>query len=193
MAIDSSPFLVPIGSPLPDVVLPDLTGEDIALSALARGKPTLIFFSCNHCPYVRHVEAALGGLISEFDGRLQVLAISSNDVNQYPDDDVAGLTEQTRRAGWHFPYLVDTDQSAAKAFRAACTPDFFVYDSAGKLAYRGAFDASTPKNGEPLTGDLLRQALTCVVAGEPVPLPHRPALGCGIKWRPGNEPAVIVS
>ncbi|MFA7267394.1 MAG: hypothetical protein WC054_13880, partial [Candidatus Nanopelagicales bacterium] len=94
---------------------------------------------------------------------------------------------------WDFPYLVDADQSAAKAFHAACTPDFFVYDRSGTLAYRGAFDASSPKNDQPLTGELLRAAIDAVVAGEAVPEPHRPALGCGIKWKPGNEPAALTN
>lgn len=149
-------------------------------------------FGCNHCPYVRHIEAALGGLIDEYPAdALTVVAISSNDVDQYPDDDVAGLQDQHDRAGWHFPYLIDADQSVAKAFNAACTPDFFLFDRDGSLVYRGAFDTSSPKNGEPLTGSMLRSALDATLQDQTVPEPHRPALGCGIKWKPGNEPAAI--
>jgi hypothetical protein len=109
-------------------------------------------------------------------------------VRNHPEDDVPGLRQQAQRAGWSFPYLVDTDQSAALAFGAACTPDFFLYDATGRLAYRGALDTSTPGNGEPLTGELLAAAIDLVLDGQPVPEPHRPSMGCSIKWRPGNDP-----
>ena len=111
-------------------------------------------------------------------------AVASNDVEAYPDDDVAGMREQVARAGWHFPYLFDADQSVAHAFGAVCTPDIFVFDPAGELAYRGAFDNASPKNGKPVDGSLLRDALTALLAGRPAPQPQRPALGCGLKWRP---------
>ena len=194
MAVLSDVFHVPLGTPLPDVTLPDLDGNTVHLVSYRDSQALLVIFSCNHCPYVRHVEAALGSLVDEFaSDPLTVVAISANDIDQYPDDDIAGLTDQHDRAGWHFPYLVDADQSAARAFNAACTPDFFLYDREGQLAYRGAFDSSTPKNGEPLTGELLRQAIAAVLAGHPVPEPHRPAMGCGIKWKPGNEPTFPIS
>lgn len=194
MAINSSPFAVPLGSAVPTVALPDLDGNLQSPASLADGRALLVFFGCNHCPYVRHVETALGELVAEYSPTdLAVVAISSNDIDQYPDDDVAGLREQRDRAGWQFPYLVDSDQSAAKVFNAACTPDFFLYDRTGSLAYRGAFDSSSPKNDQPLTGELLRAAIDAVLAGEGVPEPHQPALGCGIKWKPGNEPAALTS
>ena len=111
------------------------------------------------------------------------MGICTNDADAYPDDAPARLAEQARRAGWRFPYLVDADQSVGRAYNAACTPDFFLYDGQRRLAYRGAFDDSTPGNGKPLTGDLLRAALELVLAGQPVPEPHQPSMGCSIKWR----------
>ena len=191
MAVTSSPYHVELGSDLPRIALPDLDANPVTIQPEPGEKPLLVFFGCNHCPYVRHVESALGELLSQYSDAIDVLAISSNDVDQYPDDDVAGLRSQALRAAWDFPYLVDEDQSAAKAFNAACTPDFFLYDRARKLIYRGAFDASTPKNSEPLTGDLLRTALEAALTGDSVPQPHRPAMGCGIKWKPGNEPQTV--
>lgn len=193
MAVESTPFHFALGTPVPDVSLPDINGESIHLTSYAARRPLLVLFGCNHCPYVRHIETALGALVDEYPAtELAVIAISSNDVDQYPDDDIAGLQDQRDRAGWHFPYLVDAEQHAAKAFNAACTPDFFLFDRQGALVYRGAFDASSPKNSQPLTGDLLRAALDSAMRGEGVPEPHRPALGCGIKWKPGNESPVVV-
>ena len=179
----SSPA-TPMGTGLPSTVLPDLAGSTVDLASHAAGRALLVVFACNHCPYVRHVEAALGSLVAELDAaRVAVVAISPNDVASYPQDDVAHLAEQAARAHWDFPYLVDTEQSAARAFGAVCTPDFFLFGSDHRLAYRGAFDASTPGNGVPLTGGDLRGAIEAVLAGEPVPEPQRPAMGCSIKWK----------
>jgi hypothetical protein len=114
--------------------------------------------------------------------------VVSSDIDAYPDDDVPGIRAQIERAGWDFPYLIDSDQSLALELGAVCTPDFFLFDAGFELVYRGAFDASSPKNGNPVTGDLLEGAITSALAGTAVPLPHRPAMGCGIKWLPGNEP-----
>lgn len=179
MAVESGP--TPLGTPLPDVRLPDLSGNTVTLSDYADGQPLLVVFACNHCPYVRWVETKLAEVTSA--AGVRTVAIMSNDVAEYPEDSPAGLAEQIERAGWDFPYLIDEDQSAAHAFGAVCTPDFFLYDGQGRLAYRGAFDASSPKNGQPLTGDLLASALADVTAGRPVPEPHRPAMGCSIKWK----------
>lgn len=184
--------MVPIGTELPDVALPALDGDLVSLRDYAADKPLLVVFTCNHCPYVRHVEAKLGELTAEYADRVATIAISSNDVEQYPDDDAAGLASQKDRAGWHFPYLIDDEQAVATIFNAACTPDFFLFDANSTLAYRGAFDHSTPKNGQPLTGELLRAALEATINGEPVPEPHKPSMGCGIKWKPGNEPATVI-
>jgi peroxiredoxin len=171
-----------LGTALPDVTLPDLDGRPVALAKLADGHALLVVFSANHCPYVRWVEREIAAIAEEYPD-IQVMAICSNDAGQYPEDGPSGLREQASRAGWTFPYLIDTDQEVARTFGAVCTPDFFLFDGHGHLTYRGALDASSPKNGQPLTGDLLRAAITLTLAGEPVPLPHRPALGCGIKWR----------
>lgn len=180
MAVESGPN--PLGTPLPDVRLPDLQGDMISLHEYANGQPLLVVFACNHCPYVRWVETKLADVTAAATG-VRTVAIMSNDIDEYPEDSPAGLAEQVTRAGWTFPYLLDEDQSAAHAFGAVCTPDFFLFDAQGRLAYRGAFDASSPKNGQPLTGDLLSAALADVGAGRPVPEPHRPAMGCGIKWK----------
>lgn len=163
---------------MPDVTLPDLDGNAVSLG----GGPLLVIFSANHCPYVRWVEHEVAAIAAE-NPDLRVLAICSNDAVQYPEDDVPGLRDQAARAGWDFPYLIDAGQDVARTFGAVCTPDFFLFDRDGRLAYRGALDASSPRNGNPLTGDLLRGAIARTLAGEPVPEPHRPALGCGIKWR----------
>jgi peroxiredoxin len=183
MALTSS--LVPLGTPCPDFTLPDIHGTKYSSSDF-RAPVLVVAFTCNHCPYVRHIEGALSGFSAGPD--LDLVAICSNDTDRYPDDDVAHLVEQAERAGWTFPYLVDADQSAAKEFGAVCTPDFFVYGPDRTLAYRGAFDASTPGNDVPVTGQELRDAVTLLAAGRPVPEPHRPSMGCGMKWRPGNEP-----
>ena len=183
MAVYSSQ--VPLGSPLPELTLPDLEGDPHSMIKLRGSGVLVVVFSANHCPYVRHIEAALGQLAAELaDEPVTFVAVCSNDVRAYPDDDVAGLAGQAERAGWSFTYLVDEDQQAAKEFGAVCTPDFFVYDVNGKLGYRGAFDASTPGNGVAVTGDELRTAIQLLVATAPVPEPQRPAMGCSIKWRP---------
>jgi peroxiredoxin len=176
--------LVPLGTPVPSFVLPDLDGRPVALSDLAGSKALVVAFLCNHCPYVRHIEHRLGEVAKQVEAAGGALVgICSNDVVGYPDDDVAGLAAQVARAGWSFPYLVDSSQDVARAFGAVCTPDFFVYGPDRTLRYRGAFDAATPGNDEPVDGSLLLGAVTHVLADEDVPEPHRPSLGCGIKWR----------
>lgn len=191
MALTS--HMVPLGTEIPDVTLPDLDGVPQSSRELRDGRPLLVIFSCNHCPYVRHLEDAIGEFATpELRERVAVVAISSNDVEQYPDDDVHGLRDQQQRAGWTFPYLVDADQSAAKTFNAACTPDFFLYGGDGLLAYRGAFDDSTPKNTEPVTGYRLRGAIDEVLDCRVAPEPQKPSMGCGIKWKPGSEPDAVV-
>jgi peroxiredoxin len=184
MALTST--LVPLGTPAPDFALSDLNGKTVALEDLAHTDVLVVAFVCNHCPYVKHIEGWLGRVA----GRLpaSVVAICSNDAERYPDDGLPGLRDQAERAQWNFPYLIDTDQSVAKAYGAVCTPDFFVYGPSRRLAYRGAFDGSTPGNHQPVTGDALVAAVDLIARGEPVPEPHRPSMGCGIKWRPGGEP-----
>lgn len=180
MAVSS--LMVPVGTPAPDFALPDLDGKLVSRDDLAAAPALLVTFLCNHCPYVRHIEAGLGHLLGQYPD-LAVVGICPNDVDVAPDDRPEKLAEQARRAGWTFPYLVDADQRVGRGYRAACTPDFFLYDEQRRLAYRGAFDDSTPGNGKPVTGDLLRAAVERVLAGEPVPEPHTPSMGCSIKWR----------
>jgi len=179
MALSST--MVPLGSALPAFDLPDLTGETVSSETLA-GRSVLVAFVCNHCPYVKHVETAFAAVVHAHP-RLAVVAVCTNDAESYPDDAPARLAEQARRAGWDFPYLVDEAQDLGRAFGAACTPDFFLFDAEHRLAYRGAMDASTPGNGLPVTGELLDDAIRRVLAGEGVPEPHRPSMGCSIKWR----------
>lgn len=181
MAVEST--VIPLGTPAPDFRLTSVDGQAVGLADL-EGQALLVAFVCNHCPYVRHIESQLGAFVDEYARRdLAAVAICSNDAEEYPDDRPEHLAKQRERAGWNFPYLVDDTQEVAKAYGAACTPDLFLFDAQRRLAYHGAFDASTPKNGVPVTGDLLRAAADKVLAGEPVPEPHRPALGCSIKWK----------
>lgn len=182
--------MVPLGTPAPDFALPAVdTGHRVSRQDFADGPALLVAFLCNHCPYVRHVESAFGRVTAEYAGRgLATVGISCNDVRSYPDDAPEHLAEQARRAGFAFPYLYDEDQAVARAYRAACTPDLFLYDDRRRLAYRGEFDGTRPSSGGPATGASLVAALNLVLAGQPVPEPHRPSAGCSIKWRPGNDP-----
>ena len=180
MAVSSS--MVALGTAAPDFALPDLAGTLRRRDDFADAPALLVAFLCNHCPYVRHVEQLFGELVGRYP-TLAVVGICTNDAQAYPDDAPDALAEQARRAGWTFPYLVDADQQVGHAYQAACTPDFFLYDSQRRLAYRGALDGSTPGNGVPVTGELLGPAIELVLAGAPVPQPHRPSMGCSIKWR----------
>jgi peroxiredoxin len=184
--------MVPLGSALPEFALRDVNDVEIRSADLA-GAPVLVMFLSNHCPYVRHVEQQLAEVTKEIAGRgVTVVAISSNDPDIKAEDGVDGLREQIGRAGFAFPYLLDGTQDVAKAFRAACTPDFFLYGRDGRLAYRGALDGSRPRSTEPVTGEFLLTAVSRVLAGEPVPEPHQPSMGCSIKWSPGNEPEMFL-
>jgi peroxiredoxin len=188
----ASSLMVPLGTPAYDFELPSADGTTVKLADLD-GRALLVMFLCNHCPYVRHVEAALGRLVAEYAGQgVAAVGICSNDLDAYPDDGLDGMATQVRRAGFGFPYLLDETQQVAAAYRAMCTPDLFVYGPDRLLAYRGAFDDSTPRNGRPVTGDLLRDALDRVLAAQPVPEPHRPSMGCSLKWRDGNRPSWLL-
>ena len=186
MAVESR--MVALGQSVPDFTLVSVQGDQVSLDDFADASAFLVAFLCNHCPYVRHIEAKLSSVLAGLPD-LAVVGICSNDVEAYPDDAPAKLVEQAHRAGWNFPYLVDESQDVTRAFGAACTPDFFLYDADRRLAYRGAFDESSPGNRKPLTGDLLADAARRVLAGEPVPEPHRASMGCSIKWKPGHQPA----
>ncbi|HYY79728.1 MAG TPA: thioredoxin family protein [Actinomycetes bacterium] len=189
----ASSLMVPLGTPAADFSLPSADGRQLALADLD-GPALLVMFLCNHCPYVRHVERALAATVAEYAARgVAAVGICSNDTGAHPDDGPAGLAAQAHRAGFTFPYLVDAEQRAARAYRAMCTPDLFLYDASRALAYRGAFDDSTPGNGLPVTGERLRQALDHVLRGDPVPEPHKPSMGCSLKWKPGNQPEWLLA
>ena len=179
----------PLGRALPDATLTDPAGTATPVHELAGDGPVLVAFLANHCPYVQHIEARFGQVATELAARgLTVIGVSSNDAASHPQDGFAGMEEQARRAGFTFAYLRDEDQSFARAVGAACTPDLFLFDRDHRLAYRGAFDAATPGNDVPVSGDELQAAADAVLAGEPAPAEQRPAMGCSIKWSAGNAP-----
>ena len=177
-----------LGRKAPELALPDvLNGQTVALDDFTGRKALLVMFICRHCPYVLHVKPALIELAKDYSGRpLGIVAISSNDAERYPDDAPERLAEMARVLS--FPLLYDETQNVAKAYRAACTPDFFLFDANRRLAYRGQLDDSRPGNSRPRTGQDLRAAIDAVLAGKPVNPVQRASVGCNIKWKPGNEP-----
>lgn len=183
--------MVPLGTPAPQFSLPDPSGKIYSLDDFKSAPALVVMFICNHCPYVKHIRAELAKFGAEYQAKgVAVVAISANDVENFPDDSPAKMAEEAADAGYTFPYLYDESQSVAKAYHAACTPDFFVYDGAQKLFYRGQFDDSRPRveNILPVTGKDLRAAVNAVLAGQPAPAEQRASLGCNIKWKAGNEP-----
>src|SRR5215470_4261858 len=163
-------FMVPLGAPAPNFELRGVDGVTRRRDEFADRPAFLVAFLCNHCPYVRHIESELGKVLSNYED-VATVGICPNDALAYPGDTPEQLRKQTTRAGWQFPYLIDETQDVARAYRAACTPDFFIYGADRRLAYRGAFDESTPGNGKPVTGALLTTALDLVIAGTEVPEP----------------------
>jgi thiol-disulfide isomerase/thioredoxin len=178
--------MVGLGTPAPAFALPDtVSGRTITLDTFAGKRGLLVMFLCPHCPYVKHIQQSLAAMIKDYAGKdLAIVAISSNDVNQYPEDGPDGLRQQAAELGFDFPYCHDETQEVAKAYQAACTPDFFLFDGDRRLAYRGQYDESRPKNNLPITGKDLRAAIEDVLAGRPVSAPQRPSIGCNIKWKP---------
>ena len=188
MALTNSTML-PLGSKAPDFSLPDTESKRVSLADFKNAPALLMMFICNHCPYVQHVAFAVAKLASEYQKKgAAVVAINSNDADNYPADSPAMMRQEAKRVGYTFPYLYDESQAVAKAYRAACTPEFYVFDRDRKLVYRGRFDGSTPGNPTPTTGEDLRKALDTVLAGKPVASDQKPSMGCNIKWKPGNEP-----
>jgi peroxiredoxin len=187
MAMTPSTML-PLGTAAPSFKLPDTGGKMVALSDF-RGKPVLVMFVCNHCPFVKHISAQLAQLGRDCQSRsLGIVAINSNDVANYPDDSPEKMKEEARRVGYTFPYLYDESQAVAKSYRAACTPDFFLFDTEHRLFYRGQFDDSRPSNALPVTGKDLRAALDATLAGKEISKDQKPSIGCNIKWKTGQEP-----
>jgi peroxiredoxin len=184
MALTESTMLE-LGTFAPDFALTDvITGKTVRRDDLRGKDALLVMFICAHCPYVKHLEKSLGTLGADYAGKpLAIVAISSNDVTTHPADSPDGLKAQAQANGFVFPYLFDESQNVAHAYRAACTPDFFLFDKGFKLVYRGQYDGSRPGNGVPVTGQELRAAIDPVLAGKPVPKEQRPSMGCNIKWR----------
>mgnify|MGYP001598836468 CR=1 FL=1 len=179
-----------LGTGARDFFLEDVvSGKAYALSSFSEKKALLVMFLCRHCPYVEHVKAELSRLDKDMRQKdIALVGISSNDAQNYPEDAPVKLKEFALAQGWKFPFLYDETQGVAKAYNAACTPDFFLYDRDRKLVYRGQLDDSRPGNGKPLTGKDLREAIDAVLADKPVLPVQKPSIGCNIKWKKGNEP-----
>lgn len=177
--------MLALGTKAPNFTLPDvLTGQNVSMKSAAGPKGLLVMFICRHCPFVKHVEKELAKLGHDYDRKgIGIVAISSNDAANYPDDAPQSLAEQAKELGFSFPYLYDETQETARAYDAACTPDFFLFDGSLKLAYRGQFDDSRPGNDAPVTGKDLRHAMDTVIAGELTHPVQRPSVGCNIKWK----------
>lgn len=182
--------MLPLGTEAPPFDLPNpLDGKRVTLDDFHGAPGLLVMFLSNHCPYVKHIARELGLLTQRWIARgVGVVGINSNDIDAYPDDAPEQMVIFARQMGWDFPYLFDEDQTVAKAYRAACTPDFFLFDADRRLVYRGQFDDSRPRNDRPVTGADLSAAVEAVLAGRAVPQEQHPSMGCNIKWKPGNEP-----
>jgi peroxiredoxin len=188
MALTPSTML-PLGTIAPDFRLPDTDGKIVSLADFKNAPALVVVFMCNHCPYVIHLRAGLAQFARDYAARgVAIVGISANDAQNYPADGPAKMREGVKAAGYIFPYLYDETQTVAKNYRAACTPDFFLFDKNQNLVYRGQFDASRPKNEIPVTGNDLRAALDAVLGGKAVVEKQIPSIGCNIKWKAGNEP-----
>lgn len=188
MALVNSTMMA-LGTVAPDFRLPDTEGRWVGRDDFKGRRGLLVMFICNHCPYVKHVRAELAAIGRDYlPKNVGIVAINANDAATYPPDSPEKMREEVREAGYGFPYLYDESQSVAKAYRAACTPDIFLFDGEFRLVYRGQIDATRPKSGLTADGRDLRAALDAVLAGRPVPEPQVPSIGCNIKWKVGNEP-----
>jgi peroxiredoxin len=182
-------MIMKLGQQAPAFALPDTGGSVVSSDQLDAAHPLLVMFICNHCPFVVHIREQLAALATDYKARgITIIAINSNDVDNYPDDAPEKMRTEREAAGYTFPYLFDASQEVAKTFGAACTPDFFLFDKHHKLAYRGQLDASRPNSGVPVTGEDLRTAIDDVLADRAVSGEQMPSIGCNIKWKPGNEP-----
>jgi peroxiredoxin len=188
MALTPSTML-PLGTTAPDFQLPDTNGKIVSPADFKNAPALLVIFMCNHCPYVIHIRAGLAQLARDCaPGHVAIVGINSNDVENYSDDSPVKMKDEVKTAGYIFPYLYDETQAVAKSYRAACTPDIFLFDKNQKLVYRGQFDASRPGNGIPVTGKDLRAAIDSVLANKSVSPNQKASVGCNIKWKAGNEP-----
>lgn len=186
--VKTASTMLPLGTTAPDFALPNTDGAIISRAQFA-GRPLCVIFMCNHCPFVVHIRSTLAQFAREYQQRgVAIVGISSNDVGSHPQDGPLQMQQEAQAAGYSFPYLYDQSQLVAIAYRAACTPDIFLFDADHALVYRGQFDASRPGNGVPVTGADLRAACDAVLSGQPVAAQQRPSIGCNIKWRAGAEP-----
>jgi len=181
--------MLPLGTKAPHFSLPDPQGKPFSLADFSEAPVLLVAFISNHCPFVKHIAKGFAALAGEYQAKgVAVVAINANDVANYPDDAPAKMAEEIEARGYTFPYLFDDAQEVAKAYRAACTPDFYVFDADRQLVYRGQLDGARPGNNVPVTGADLRAALDAALAGRPPADDQKPSIGCNIKWKPGNEP-----
>jgi peroxiredoxin len=187
--VKTASTMLPLGTKAPSFNLLNVDGRMVKLDDFSKAPAVVVMFICNHCPFVKHIAEGLAKFGSDMQQRgVGVVAVNSNDTSTYPDDSPERMVHEVEQRGYTFPYLYDEDQAMAKAYHAACTPDFFVFDRDRRLVYRGQFDASRPGNGIAVTGEDLRRAVEAVLASKPVPKEQRPSIGCNIKWRDGNEP-----
>jgi len=187
--VKTASTMLPLGSPAPDFALPDPTGEVYRLADFADAPALAVMFICNHCPFVQHIRPELAWIAREYQQRgVAFVAINANDPEAHPEDRLDMMGLEILRHGYSFPYLFDATQEVAKAFHAACTPDFFLFDRDRRLVYRGQFDSARPGKSVPVTGVDLRRAIEALLTGKPVPAEQLPSIGCNIKWRPGQEP-----
>ena len=181
--------MLELGTSAPDFNLPDTEGNGVRLADLADAPALLVMFICNHCPFVQHLREHLAEMTRTYaDQGVAIVAINANDLERYPQDGPAAMAREKEMLNYAFPYLLDETQEVAKAYTAACTPDFFLFDGARRLVYRGQYDDSRPGNGVPVSGNDLRAALDAVLAEREPSAEQQPSIGCNIKWRPGNEP-----
>lgn len=186
--VKTASTMLPLGTTAPDFSLPNVDGSLVSRTDYS-GKPLLVIFMCNHCPFVVHLREALAAFGDEYSAKgLSIVGISSNDVENYPQDGPEEMKAEAADAGYNFAYLYDADQAIAKAYKAACTPDFFLFDADHSLVYRGQFDSSRPKSDVEITGEDLKAACDAVLAGNEVPTDQKPSIGCNIKWKEGQAP-----
>ncbi len=187
--VKTASTMLPLGTKAPDFSLVNVDGKTVTLSQLQDAPALVVILMCNHCPFVKHIAAGLASFAKEYQAKgVAVVGINSNDVSTHPEDSPERMVHEAEERGYTFPYLFDETQEVVQAYRAACTPDFYLFDGQQKLVYRGQFDSSRPDSGIPVTGEDLRKAVDAVLAGQPVPEEQTPSIGCNIKWKAGAEP-----
>ncbi len=181
--------MLKLGTRAPDFVLPDIAKREVSLEDFTKSPALLVMFICNHCPYVKHLRRDLAAFVKEYQKKgLAVVGINANDISTHPHDSPEKMAEEAENTGYTFPYLYDESQKVAKSYRAACTPDFFLFNEKRQLVYRGQFDDSRPGNNKPVTGADLRTAVDAALGGQAISPDQKPSMGCNIKWKAGNEP-----